>query len=131
MGSLTSLSEYCVVDNRRRVCGRLMLVLLFSLLKGRLTLEGNNGITGHLPTEWGKMTDLEALDLYHNEIIGTIPTEFGQMSNLLELELAHNFLQGEIPSELGLLTQLKSLNLQRNAIKGTLPSEFGNMKNLG
>lgn len=63
--------------------------------------------------------------------MGPIPSEFGKMTNLRNLGLYHNFLQFELPSELGNLSLLKTLELQHNAIRGKVPTELGRLENLG
>jgi hypothetical protein len=45
----------------------------------------------------------ETLDLYMNALTGTIPTEIGRCSNLVTLFLDHNRLNGTLPTELGKL----------------------------
>ena len=48
----------------------------------------------------------ENLQLYKNNLEGPIPTELGKMSNLNELRLNGNFLSGTIPKQLGNLRYL-------------------------
>ena len=48
----------------------------------------------------------ENLQLYKNNLEGPIPTELGKMSNLNEIRLNGNFLSGTIPKQLGNLRYL-------------------------
>ncbi len=91
--------------------------------------EGNR-LNGHIPSELGNLSKLEALYLSHNELSGAIPPELGDLSNLTELDLTANQFSGEIPSELGNLSNLKWLTLNDNRLSGEIPSELGNLSNL-
>ena len=66
--------------------------------------------------------------ILHNELSGSIPSEIGRLWNLQTLYLGRNKLRGTIPTELGMLTKLSSLSLQHNDLSGTLPQSY--LKNL-
>ena len=105
-----------------------------SAVNGKVTglyLEKNN-LSGTIPPELGKLTNLEFLDLNLriNNLSGTIPSELGQLTNLKYLFLEKNNLSGTIPSELGQLTNLAYLYLEKNNLSGTIPSELGQLTNL-
>ena len=87
-------------------------------------------LQGEIPSEIGKLTNLEYIDLYDNQLTGEIPAELGNLSNLKRLDLGSNYLTGEIPSELGNLSNLKRLNLGSNQLTGSIPSELGNLSSL-
>jgi len=80
-----------------------------------------------IPTEFGRMTAMEILDLKGKDYRGTIPTEMGRLTQLSHLTLHGGSLTGTIPSELGLLTSLAELQFAGNKFEGTLPSEIGNL----
>jgi len=42
----------------------------------------NNKISGDIPPEIGKLTNLNALDLSSNEFVGDIPSSLGQLTRL-------------------------------------------------
>ena len=65
-----------------------------------LQLYGN-GLTGEIPPELGRLSNLTGLRLGLNELTGEIPPELGGLSNLTDLWLYDNRLTGEIPPELG------------------------------
>jgi len=92
-------------------------------------------LTGTLPSEWGRLTNLEILSVTENkQITGSIPTEFGLLTNLRDLYLAKMpLLTGTITFDyLGQLTNLKTLHLQSNTqLKGNLSSgAIGNLQSL-
>ena len=59
-----------------------------------------------------------------NDLIGSIPSELGKLTQLQSLYLADNELTGYIPSELGAIRFLRKLELRNNDLSGTIPSEF-------
>ena len=59
----------------------------------------------------GRVTELE---LEYNNLSGEIPPELGRLSNLTDLSLHGNNLSGEIPPELGSLSNLTHLRLLSN-----------------
>ena len=91
---------------------------------------GGNSLSGAIPTEIGKLTNLEGLWLDHNSLSGTIPTEIGKLTNLEQLGLHNNSLSGTIPAEIGKLTALEILRLHNNSLSGTIPTEIGKLTNL-
>ena len=94
-----------------------------------LGLSGNN-LTGALPAELGRLSNLTELSLVDNQLTGEIPPELGRLSNLTELSLAENQLTGEIPPELGGLSNLTRLALDYNQLTGEIPPELGRLSNL-
>jgi Leucine-rich repeat (LRR) protein len=42
-----------------------------------------NLLTGTIPTELGKLTNLRMLSLSGNQLTGTIPSELGKLNNLV------------------------------------------------
>ena len=95
----------------------------------RLSLRQRR-LSGTIPPELGKLTELSSLDLNGNRLTGEIPADLGRLSKLAALHLHDNRLQGRIPPELGQLTNLGQLFLYGNRLEGTIPSELGNLSNL-
>ena len=99
---------------------------------GRVTglhLRSNN-LTGTIPNELAKLSNLIHLKLSGNQFTGQIPPELGRLTYLNGLSLGANQLTGPIPSELGNLTNLTELLLTNNQLAGEVPSELGNLQNL-
>ena len=90
----------------------------------------NNQLSSEIPEELGQLTNLQNLHLGDNELIGPIPPELGKLTNLEGLSVGSNELSGSIPSELGKLTSLEGLWLYRNNLSGSIPPELGNLTNL-
>eukprot|EP00980_Cylindrotheca_fusiformis_P004088 scaffold882_cov68-Cylindrotheca_fusiformis.AAC.1 len=56
---------------------------------------------------------------------GALPTELGRLSRLQVLDVSNNQLTGgNIPSELGTMTSLKFLNLAYSGLNETIPETF-------
>ncbi len=95
---------------------------------GVKTLElGDSELTGVIPPELGRLSQLEWLSLYDNELTGSIPPELGQLSQLEWLDLSGNVLIGSVPPELGRLSQLEWLDLSGNVLIGPIPSELSQL----
>ena len=80
-----------------------------------------------LPTEIGRLDELERLDLAHN-CLQSLTSEIGSLSALESLDLSHNQLK-TLPAAIGKLTKLTSLKLSSNSIT-SLPPEIGFIQNL-
>ena len=91
---------------------------------------GGNYLTGPIPPELGKLTNLTVLHLYWNEHEGPIPPELGHLSSLEQLYLGRNHLVGEIPAVLGDLEYLTDLYLDNNELSGGIPASLGNLSRL-
>ncbi|CAB9518684.1 LRR receptor-like serine threonine-protein kinase [Seminavis robusta] len=100
-----------------------------------LTKNGLSGslppefLTGTIPTEIGRVTDLESLYLHANQLTGEVPSEIGQLTLLERLWVQNNPVAGTIMTEVGLLTNLISLQWRETMTRGTLPTELGLLSN--
>mmetsp|Transcript_16431 Transcript_16431/g.40124 ORF Transcript_16431/g.40124 Transcript_16431/m.40124 type:complete len:1462 (+) Transcript_16431:220-4605(+) len=70
------------------------------------------GLTGPIPTELGRMSQLSNLDLGKNRLVGTIPEAIGDIPTLVEIQLNDNLLEGDIPVFSSQM--LKAINLNDN-----------------
>ena len=91
---------------------------------------GDNRLHGRIPPELGQLAALEVLDLNSNYVMGGIPPELSRLSNLRMLNLEGSFLRGEIPLELGALSNLETLRLGGNGLTGGIPPELGQLTRL-
>jgi len=90
----------------------------------------NNQLTGEIPKEIVKLVNLRYLSLINNQLTGKIPKEIGKLINLQQLYLYNNQLTGEIPKEIGKLINLRTLWLNNNQLTGEIPKEIGKLINL-
>ena len=96
-----------------------------------LEVLGINGLTGPIPPELGRLTNLKELYIGDNRLRGGIPPELGALKNLAILYIARNSLSGGIPPELGALTNLTYLDLSENyGLSGDIPAELGALTRL-
>ena len=66
-----------------------------------------------------------------NKFKDQLPSELGRLGNLEEMEISLNRFQSTIPTELGDLSDLYWLDMNGNTgITGPVPSEFGRLSNL-
>ena len=91
---------------------------------------GFRSLTGTIPVELGRLSELDVLTLTSNHLTGSIPSELGQLRKLRILYLDINQLSGEIPREMSYLTNLTTLALYSNQLTGEIPPEFGNLTEL-
>lgn len=87
----------------------------------------NQGLS-KVPEYVFQKTNIETLNLSHNNLTGALQAEVRLLQNLVTLDLSHNQFTG-VPAEVGQLTKLRVLNLSNNNLTG-LPNELGNLKNL-
>jgi len=87
-------------------------------------------LTGPIPQEIGKLTNLTFLSLATNQLTGSIPQEIGNLVNMTHLQLWYNQFTGKIPPEIGKLKNLEGLGLANNQFTGEIPQEIGTLKNL-
>lgn len=93
---------------------------------GTTTLILSNNSIKTLPSQMGRMTNLQVLKLDHNLLDGSLIAEVRLMP-LVNLDVSYNNMTG-MPAELGQLSKLQTLNYSYNHITG-LPNELANLKN--
>ncbi|KAK9664993.1 hypothetical protein RND81_14G082600 [Saponaria officinalis] len=82
---------------------------------------GNSEFTGAIPSEFGKLKNLDLLNLGSNRLTGMIPSSLGNITRLSTLYLDENQLQGSIPSSLSACEYMLDVILYDNHLTGALP----------
>jgi len=91
-------------------------------------VDNNQGMDGPIPSELGRLQNLQVLGLSGS---GSIPTEFGLLGSLSDLYLAQSAFTGSIPTEVGLLQNLALFDMKQNLdITGSIPTEMTLLDNL-
>lgn len=90
----------------------------------------NNRLSGALPRELGKLTELWELALPGNSLVGPIPDVLGELPALGHLDLRWNALEGPIPPAVATAPRLVSLLLSANRLTGSIPASLGEMRRL-
>ena len=76
---------------------------------------------GVIPDWFGRLKNLEIVDLTTCALNGTLPPSFGMLTGLAKLSLAENYLTGVVPQVFGSYPNLTSLNLSYNSFVGSIP----------
>uniref|UniRef100_A0A0E0HIA8 non-specific serine/threonine protein kinase n=1 Tax=Oryza nivara TaxID=4536 RepID=A0A0E0HIA8_ORYNI len=82
----------------------------------------DNGITGTISPEVGKLKTLQVLDVSYNNLSGGIPPELSNLTKLQILDLRWNHLTGTIPPSLNELNFLAIFNVAYNDLEGPIPT---------
>jgi len=93
-------------------------------------IDGSHNIGGPIPSEFGKLPELEFLKLDTCAFNQTLPMSLGNLQKLEFLDVNSNDLEGKIPSQLGKATSLVTLALANNNFDGDIPSELGQLAKL-
>ena len=96
---------------------------------GRITRLNcyNNSLTGGIPENIGKLTELTQLGLKSNDLKGEIPESIGDLINLTQLSFGYDSLSGNIPESIGKLKKLTLLDLSHNQLSGSIPEAIGEL----
>ena len=91
----------------------------------------NNSFTGSLPSSFGNMSLLGALDVSLNNFSGEVPKDlFVGCSMLMALVLSNNYFDGHLDwVPLSNLTRLFILKINHNQFSGAMPNELPNFMN--
>jgi Leucine-rich repeat (LRR) protein len=82
----------------------------------------NNTLSGSIPSEVGKLSNIEELNIGGNAITGTLPTSLFELSSLINFRCSDAALTGTLsPAIMQLNSTLRSLHLANNKMSGPLP----------
>lgn len=95
-------------------------LFLLSSLK-TLGMAGNPSLRGFMPTQLGKLTDLQGLVTSATQLQGAVPSTIGYLSDLRIFVFE---MEGTLPTELKKLTNLTHLGIGRQSQKLTAPASF-------
>uniref|UniRef100_A0A0D9WR72 non-specific serine/threonine protein kinase n=1 Tax=Leersia perrieri TaxID=77586 RepID=A0A0D9WR72_9ORYZ len=99
-----------------------------SAIKLLVFKAGNNQLTGELPADMSKLTNLTELSVPGNRISGSIPASIKLLQKLNSLNLSGNRISGSIPSAtFGTFHTLNYLDLSGNELTGDIPSDLGGL----
>ena len=73
--------------------------------------------------------NLSSINLSFNDFVGTLPSEIGKLYNLELLLVGINKLTGTLPTEYGNLFSLQRFTLSGNKLNGTIPDTWITMGN--
>ncbi|KAF2322770.1 hypothetical protein GH714_030566 [Hevea brasiliensis] len=93
-----------------------------------LTKSKSRSYEVEIPHELGKLCQIYALNLSHNQLASSIPRTLSNLRQVESLDLSYNDLTGENPPELTDLHFLKFFNVAYNNLSGTVPAikpQFG------
>lgn len=95
---------------------------------GNASVDLSNQGLKSIPSYIFSRTNLEELNVSHNQLTGAIQAEIRHLTSLKILDASNNQMTG-VPAEIGQLEKLEILDLSNNKLTG-LPYELGNLKNL-
>ncbi|XP_042485189.1 receptor like protein 21-like [Macadamia integrifolia] len=82
-----------------------------------------NQLSGHIPSQMGKLIALHSLNLSHNSLMGYFLESFQGLEKLESLDLSHNKLVGMIPPQIVQLYFLEIFSVAFNQLSGKIPYE--------
>ncbi|KAH7296832.1 hypothetical protein KP509_26G040900 [Ceratopteris richardii] len=88
-------------------------------------IVASTNISGNIPPDIGKLTQLRRLSLHNNRLTGTLPLELFNATALRSIFLQGNLISGEIPPQINRLTNLQNLDLSHNRFFGVIPDSIG------
>lgn len=123
---LTQFPKISILDlSFNQLNGPLLSSLLTVPTLQELHLQRNtlNGSIDFFPPSSNE-SNLQILDLSHNQFNGYFPDGLGSLSRLQGLNIAGNNLSGSLPASVGDIKSLDSLDISQNHFTGPLPKNF-------
>ena len=102
---------------------------MFSLHVLAYARLGRTSLNGTIPTEVGRLSELQEFWVHKSSISGAIPSEFGVLSGMKDLRLQLSRITGTIPDEIYEMSQLKRLDLWQTGegLTGTISPKIGQL----
>ena len=105
---------------------------------GSFDIKDNLNISGSIPSELGKLSSLQYLNIGKIGVDDDRVNFFSYCVVVSQFELwwfrmdvsGNNALDGQLSSELGELKSLESLVLDNNTLTGSIPTQFGKLTQL-
>ena len=97
---------------------------------GNGSIPNSNQISGTIPKQLGRLTNILRIVAQDNQLSGTIPPQIRDMSALVHVELQDNKLSGSIPDAYGGMTRLSYWDTFANKLTGDLPPSVFELKEL-
>jgi hypothetical protein len=98
---------------------------------GTFSIDDVPDLTGTLITEFGLLTNLEALQIMRAPIAGPLPTELGALPQLKTMDLSFLKLDSTLPVEYANISTLERMDFNINyGLNGSIPTEYGTLINL-
>jgi len=123
LGNLANLARFSLV--RETMCRPLLLSIETHTLTVKI-LQYDNKLSGTIPSEIEKLSELSILSLGMNELTGSISTGIWMLPKVTYFEFNMiSQLQGTIPTEIGLNSALELFIMEETSLSGSLPSGLG------
>jgi hypothetical protein len=87
-------------------------------------------LTGTLPPELGRLTELQVLAMSNNQLHGTLPVEIANVAAMRDFGVGNNQLTGHLPDGLWQLTKLTGLSVISNELSGTVSGDIAKLTGL-
>ena len=101
----------------------------FSLLS-HLHLGWNPDLSGTIPDEITKLTQLQVLSLFRCSFSGKLPADLTKISLVRYLSISYNPITGSMPASLSALVNLEQLKLRGSYLAGPIISTIGTLAKL-
>lgn len=89
-------------------------------------LLSKNAFSGIIPKEFGKLNQIQHIDLSFNHLIGIPPSSLFSLPNISYLNLASNELSGALSDDLNCGVKLGFVDISSNKLIGSVPSCLAN-----
>lgn len=106
------------------ISGLLPASLTFSFHLQHLNFSGNPRLSGKLPDLWGRLTDLQVVDVSDSGVSGPLPEAWATMQKLkvFRASKCKPGVSGQLPQSWGFLEKLEVLDVSGAQLTGTLPA---------